>query len=262
MPNLDNSHNSLWHSFLNKIKELQDYTFLIVNIFEKLPAVRKNRSSLLNEMYLIGTKAIALISLGGLFSGVILAIESGHNLEKFGATLLISRTVSLGMIRELGPVITGLLLAARTGAKNTSEIGAMNLSEQVDALRAFGLNPVEKLVVPRVVAALIMFFPLTMIANFTGIIGGMFITNITFHVDLAYFWNTAIHAMLLKDIFVGSIKPIFFSFFISSIGCYYGLITNGGTTNLGKNAINSVVTSSIVVLMLDFVFTKVVWELM
>jgi phospholipid/cholesterol/gamma-HCH transport system permease protein len=262
MQALINLQNSLLQSFLSKIKQLQDYSFLIINIFRKFSTARKNWNSVLNEMYLIGTRAITLISLGGLFSGVILAIESGHNLEKFGATLMISRTVSYGMIRELGPAISGLLLAARTGAKNTSEIGAMQLSEQIDALNAFGLDPVEKLVVPRVVAALVMFLPLTLIADLAGIIGGMFITNMTFHIDLAYFWNTAMHILEFKDIFVGTMKPLVFSFFIASIGCYYGLITKGGTSNLGKNAINSVVTSSIVVLLLDFIFTKVVWELM
>jgi phospholipid/cholesterol/gamma-HCH transport system permease protein len=262
MPVFLNLCTSFWQVFLQKINLLQDYTFLTINIFRKFPTAPKNRSSVLNEMYLIGTRAIALIGLGGLFSGIILAIETGHNLEKFGATLLVSRTVSLGMVRELGPVISGLLLAARTGAKNTSEIGAMQLSEQIDALRAFGLDPVEKLVVPPVVAAMIMFLPLTLIADFSGIIGGMVMTNMTFHVDYAYFWNTAVHVLKFKDVFVGAVKPIFFAYFISSIGCYYGLKTNGGTTNLGKNAINSVVMSSVVVLLLDFIFTKIVWELM
>jgi len=249
-------------SFKNKIRLLQNYTLLVIDIIKMIPTVRKNKDVVLNEMYMIGTKALVLVALGGLFSGVVLAIESGHNLEKFGATMLISRTISLGMVRELGPVITGLLLAARTSAKNASEIGAMQLSEQIDALSAFGLNPVEKLIVPRVVAALIMFLPLTMIADMAGILGGMFVTNTTFHIDLAYFWNTAINVLQFKDIFVGIIKPIFFSFFIASIGCYYGFITKGGTTDLGKNSINAVVTSSIVVLFLDFIFTKVVWEVM
>lgn len=257
-----NSEKLLRKVFLNKIKQLQDYSLLVIDIFKKFPTVRKNWGSVLNEMYLIGTRAITLVALGGLFSGVVLAIETGHNLEKFGATLMISRTIAYGMIRELGPAITGLLLAARTGAKNTSEIGAMQLSEQIDALTAFGLNPVEKLVVPRVVAALIMFLPLTLIADITGTIGGMFIASTTFNIDLAYFWNTALNILDFKDIFVGTMKPIFFSFFIASIGCYYGLITKGGTTNLGKNSINSIVMSSIVVLFLDFIFTKVVWEIM
>lgn len=249
-------------TFTERIKILQDYSFLVADIFRLSPTVRNNWASVLSEMYLIGTQAIFLVLAGGLFTGIILAIETGHNLEKFGATLMISRTVSYGMIRELGPAITGLLLAARTGAKNTSEIGTMQLSEQIDALRAFGLNPVVKLVIPRVTAALIMFLPLTMIADMAGILGGMAITNMTFHIDLSYFWNTAINILEFKDIFVGTFKPVFFSFFISSISCFYGLLTRGSTANLGKNAISSVVTSSMVVLVVDFIFTKVIWEIM
>jgi len=259
---MDEAANTLKISFTDKVKKLQEYSFLVVDIFKLSPSALKNRASVLSEMYLIGTQAVFLVLVGGLFTGVILAIETGHNLEKFGATLMISRTVSYGMIREIGPAITGLLLAARTGAKNTSEIGAMQLSEQIDALKAFGLNPVEKLIVPRVIAALIMFLPLTMIADMAGILGGMFITNMTFHIDLSYFWNTAIHILEFRDIFVGACKPVLFSFFIASISCFYGLITKGGTTNLGKNAIHSVVMSSMVVILLDFIFTKVIWEIM
>ncbi|MCU7494137.1 MAG: ABC transporter permease [Ignavibacteria bacterium] len=249
-------------SFVNLIKHLQDFSLLTLEIFRSFGTLKKNRKETVWEMYVIGSQALLLAILGGLFSGVILAIESGHNLEKFGATLLVSRTVSLGIVRELGPAICGILLAARTGAKNTSEIGAMQLSEQVDALRAYGINPVEKLVLPRVAAAVIMFLPLTLIADVTGIIGGMFITNTTFHIDLSYFWSTAIKVLEFKDLFVGVMKPVFFSFFIGCISCYYGLNTKGGTVNLGKNAISSVVVSSTVVLMLDFIFTKVVWEIM
>jgi phospholipid/cholesterol/gamma-HCH transport system permease protein len=241
---------------------LYDFGLIFKNIFAAFPSIRRNRKELSREMYVIGTQAFVLLMLGGLFSGVILAIETGHNLEKFGATLLISRTVSLGMIRELGPVISGILFAARTGAKNTSEIGAMQLSEQVDALRAFGISPVEKLVIPRVAASVLMLLPLTLIADIAGILGGMFITNTTFNVDLVYFWNTAVGVLEYKDIFVGIIKPVFFSFFIAAISCHYGLLTKGGTNNLGKNAISSVVVSSAMVLTLDFIFTKVVWELL
>jgi len=241
---------------------IADFFNLIKDTITSFSGASKNKKEILEEMYVIGSQAFLLVLLGGVFSGVILAIETGHNMEKFGATILVCRTVSLGMIRELGPVITGILLAGRTGAKNTSEIGAMQLSEQVDALRAFGISPIEKLVMPRVIAALIMFLPLTLIADMSGIVGGMLLTSTTFHVDLAYFWNTAVKGLEYKDVLVGAIKPVFFSFFIAIISCYYGLKTKGGTTNLGKNSIRSVVTASVIVLILDFIFTKIVWELM
>ncbi len=250
------------YTFTRMLAELQEYTFLVLNVFKGTTSVAKYHEDAGKEMYSIGAKAFLLVMLGGLFVGIIVAIETGHQLEKFGAKTLIGRTISLGMIREVGPIITGLLLAARTGAKNASEIGAMQLSEQIEALRAFGTNPIHKLVIPRIIAAQIMFLPLTLIADMTGIIGGMFVTQLTFNIDPSYFWNSAISALEMKDLLVGFMKPFFFAFAITSISCYFGLSTKGGTVGLGKNTISAVVFSSVAVLIIDFIFTKVVWELM
>ena len=247
---------------INIVGELQGFTFLIRDIFVNIGSVKDNWQETIQEMYLIGAKAFPIIFLGGLFTGIILAIETGHQLKLFGATSLISRTMSLGMVRELGPIITGLLLAARTGAKNASELGAMQLSDQIDALNAFGVDPIQKLVIPRTVAALLIFLPLTLIADITGILGGMLVANQTFHVDFSSFWNTAIGALKMKDLFIGFLKPFFFAFFISTISCYLGLTTKGGTSGLGKNTINAVVSTSVIVLIIDFIFTKIVWEVL
>lgn len=249
------------NTFLLNIQKLQDYTFLLFDIIKGFPSSLKYRDETLKEMYWIGASAFKLVFIGGLFEGIILAIETGHQLDLFGAKTLVGRTVSLGMIRELGPVITGLLLAARTGAKNASEIGAMQLSEQIDALRAFGTSPIQKLIVPRTVAAVIMFLPLTLIADIVGIAGGMVVTKLSLHVDTSFFWNSAISALGMKDVIIGYVKPVFFGFFISTISCYYGYTTKGGTTGLGKNTISAVVISSLIVIILDFVFAKIIWEL-
>ncbi len=248
-------------AFKLSLSKLQDYTFLVFDLFKGFISNLKYLQDSFKEMYWIGAKAFRLIFLGGLFVGIILAIETGHQLDLFGAKTLVGRTVALGMVRELGPVITGLLLAARTGAKNASEIGAMQLSEQIDALRAFGTSPIQKLVFPRTLAALVMFLPLTLIADMVGIIGGMVVTKLSLGVDTSFFWHSAINSLRLKDIVVGFTKPIFFGFFISTISCYYGFSTTGGTTGLGRNTINAVVVSSMVVLIIDFIFTKVIWEL-
>ncbi len=250
------------HTIRHTIASLQEFSLFVFDILKSIPSVKQNKISTLKEMYVIGTKALIMVVSGGLFSGIILAIEAGHNFELFGATTLIGRTVSLGMIRELGPVITGLLLASRTGAKNTSELGAMQLSEQIDALRAFGISPTKKLVIPRVISALVMFLPLTLIADVAGLFGGIVITNVTFHVDFAYLLNSVVTVIRAKDLLVGCLKPVFFAFFIAAISCHYGLKTRGGTVNLGKNAISSVVMSSLVVLALDLIFTKVIWEVL
>jgi phospholipid/cholesterol/gamma-HCH transport system permease protein len=240
---------------------LQEYTFLILDIFKGTGSIVKYRVDTLREMYLIGARAFPLVFIAGVFIGIILAIETGHQLDQFGAKTLVSGTVSKGMVRELGPVIIAILLAARTGAKNASEIGSMQLSQQIDALRAFGTSPVQKLVIPRTVAAQIMFLPLTLIADLTGILSGMIVSDMSLNVDYTFFWNSAIEALVVKDIVIGFTKPFFFAFFISTISCFFGITTQGGTSGLGKNTINAVVVSSLTVLMIDFVFAKVVWEL-
>jgi phospholipid/cholesterol/gamma-HCH transport system permease protein len=213
-------------------------------------------------MYLIGAQSFVIVFLAGLFMGIIMAIEGGHRLETFGAKMLVGRTTSLALFRELGPVITGLMLAARTGAKNASELGSMQVSEQIDALRAFGTNPVEKLAVPRLVASLVMFLPLTLVADLVGLVGGMLVSDLWLNVDMSYFWQSAITDLKVKDLVVGFAKPVVFSFFISTISCYYGLNTTGGTQGVGRSAVNAVVVSSVVVLFNDFIFTKVVWAVL
>ena len=253
---------SLIITFKKKLLLLQEYTLMLKDLFLSIRFINKCRSDAFNEMYLVGSQAFLLILLGGVFMGIILALETGHQLDQFGAKTLVGRTVALGMVRELGPTITGLLMAARTGAKNASEIGAMQISEQIDALRAFGTSPILKLVMPRTIAAMVMFLPLTAIADMSGILSGMVVTKLSLHVDTTFFWHSAVSSLLMKDIFVGFAKPILFAFFIATISCFYGFQTRGGTSALGKNTINAVVVSSLIVLVLDFIFTKVVWELL
>lgn len=248
--------------FFNILDKLQEYVFMVFNLLKNLKKSIKNIPLITDEMYLIGAQSFLLVFLSGLFMGIILSLEVGYRFASFGAKTIVGRTVALGMIRELGPVITGILLAARTGSKNTSEIGSMVLSEQVDALRAFGTSPIEKLVLPRTVASVIMFLPLTLIADFVGILGGMLVSATSLSIDTSIYWNAAIYGLQMKDLFVGFVKPVVFGFFISTISCYYGLKTSGGTTGLGRAVINSVVVSSMIVLILDFIFTKVVWEIM
>ena len=248
--------------FKNKLLSLQDYVFMVGEIIKNFPAILRYKKDISREIYLIGTQAFWLIFFGGLFTGLILAMEVGHKFQAFGAVTLIGRTTAFGMLRELGPIITGLLMAARTGAKNTSEIGAMVLSEQVDALSAFGTNPIAKLVLPRTIAAIIMFLPLTMVANAAGFAGGLIVSSFSFNIDVSFFMDSAFSGLLMKDLIIGSVKPIVFGFFIGTISCFYGMTVKEGTVGLGRNTVNAVVVSSMIILVLDFVFTKIVWELM
>jgi phospholipid/cholesterol/gamma-HCH transport system permease protein len=254
--------NAIVRTFKESIFVLGEQFKFIIETMRGLPSAYRYRRDVMEQMYLIGAQSVIITSLAGLFMGVIFAIEAGHRLETFGAKMLIGRTTSLALIRELGPVVSGLMLAARTGAKNASELGSMSVSGQIDALRAFGTNPVEKLVVPRLLAAVVMFLPLTVLADFVGLYGGMLVCDQWLHVDQPYFWQSAIGGIQLKDLFIGFIKPVMFGYFISMISCYYGLATTGGTVGVGKAAINAVVVASTVVLFLDFILTKVVWAVL
>ncbi|HLP17554.1 MAG TPA: ABC transporter permease [Bacteroidota bacterium] len=242
--------------------QFQEYAQLAIRFFAALKHASAYRHELRRELFAIGAQSLPVVILGGTFIGTILAIETGHRYEAFGAKTMVGRTVALGMVRELGPLVAGLLLSARTGAKNASEIGAMKLSEQVDALRAIGSNPVSVLVVPRVLASVIMFLPLTLFADAGGMLGGLIVADASLHIDRAFFWTSAIYGLQMKDLLVGFLKPFFFGFFIGTISCHFGLSTTGGTQGLGRATINAVVISSLVVLLVDFIFTKVVWEVL
>jgi phospholipid/cholesterol/gamma-HCH transport system permease protein len=248
-------------SFRLFLQKLQDYSLFTIDTIKGTKYIRRYSQDIRREMFLIGTRSLKLILFGGLFVGVILAIETGHQLDEFGAKTLVGRTVALGMFRSVGPIIAGLLLAARTGAKNASEIGSMQLSEQIDAMRAFGTNPIHKLVMPRMIAALVMFLPLTLLGDVAGVIGGMLVSKYSLFIDPSFFWNQALTVLEIDDILVGSAKPIFYGFSISTISSYYGYFTRGGTVGLGHNTINAVVVSSASVLVMDFIVANITWSL-
>ncbi len=244
-----------------KLFKVQSYFFLCVDTILALPSAYRYRRDTLDQMYVNGVQAATITVMAGLFIGLIMAIETGHRFESFGAKLLVGRTVTLAVVRTLGPVITGLMLAARNGSKNAAELGSMQVSEQIDALRAFGTDPIAKLVVPRVVSSLVMFLPLTLLADAVAIIAGMWVSVIWLHIDPVFYWSSAINGLRIQDLIVGFSKPFAYAFVISTISCYYGLTTTGGTAGVGRSAINAVVMSSILVLLVDFIFTKVIWEI-
>lgn len=244
----------LWH--------LQECTFLAGRVAQRVHTLWDYRRETLDEMYRIGARSFPLVLIGGTFMGIILTLETGYRFEAFGAKTVVGRTVFLGLIRELGAVITGLLLAARSGAKNASELGSMRLSEQLDALLANGEDPAQCLVLPRIAASLVMFLPLTLVADMAGILGGMWVAATSLHIPPHLYWSIGIAGVKAKDLIIGFSKPVVFGFFIALISCHCGLTTTGGTAGLGRSTINAVVASSMMVLVIDFVFTKVVWELM
>lgn len=209
-------------------------------------------------MYLLGNQALPLVTFATMFVAMVFALELGKRLEPFGAKLMLGRMIGIAVIRELGPVITGLMMAGRVGAKIVSEIGNMVLTEQVDALRAFGTDPVQRLIVPRVFAAIVVMLPLTIVADAMGIIAGWLSAHYLLGVDSQFFWLSIRDGIILKDLAIGIIKPPFFGLMIGFISSYLGFTMEGGAEGLGRAATLTVMYTSIGVLMMDFFLTLII----
>lgn len=211
---------------------------------------------LIYQLETVGVESIAIAVLTAIFSSMVLTIQLAVQLEKFGAKTVISKVIGISLIRELGPVLTGLMVGGRVGAGIAAELGSMNVTEQIDAMRSMGADPVRKLVIPRVVAAVIILPLLTTLATLLGLGGAMIIGWFNMGINPNTFWRTAIHDISLEDFLSGFLKPIFFGFFISLIACYQGLRTTGGTEQVGDSTTQTVVFVSIVTLIADFILTN------
>jgi phospholipid/cholesterol/gamma-HCH transport system permease protein len=216
------------------------------------------RRQILESILSFGVSAIPLVVLAALFIGLVLALEWGTKLEPFGAKFLMGRIVSVGVIREIGPVVTGLMVAGRTGAKMAAEIGSMQVTEQINALRALGVEPVPRLVMPRQIASMVTMLPLTMMADVVAILGGWYVAVTWLNIPGHSFWDGATKSLGFKDLAVGFVKPVFFGYIIASISAYYGMATRGGASGVGENATRAVMYSSLSVLVTDFILGKLV----
>jgi phospholipid/cholesterol/gamma-HCH transport system permease protein len=239
-----------------QVKSVQDYTLIatrsIANVFTR----PRYLADTTQQADLIGWGSLPIVALSGFFIGGALAQNSGSTLERFGSISLIGQLVSLGMVRELGPIITGLMVAGRNASGMASELGSMVVTEQIDAMRALGTDPMKKLVTPRVVSTVVMLFFLTIIADACGIAGGGVAARLFFGVDQHLYWSTAWQILVYQDVMMGLAKPILFGFIIATIGCYYGVTTRGGTQGVGRATTQAVVASSILIIAVDFFATR------
>ena len=219
----------------------------------------------------IGVGSIGIVILTGLFTGMVLALQSAVEMKQFGATIYIGRLVGASTVRELGPVLTALMVTGRAGSGIAAEIGAMRVTEQIDALNTMGVDPVRKLVAPRFVACLIALPLLTIITDVVAIFGGLLIAivklDLTFDLYMRSVYLTlADSGFVLQFIpvdFVGGlIKPVFFGAIIAITACYYGMSTRGGTEGVGRAATGAVVTSSIFILATDYFLTQLIIALL
>ena len=210
----------------------------------------------------IGVGSVPIVLLSGFFTGGVLALQSAATLAQFGATAVTGRFVAFTMIRELGPVLTGIMVSGRNASSMASELGSMVVTEQVDAMRALGVDPMRRLVTPRLVACVIMLMFLTVVADACGILGGAFVTVFINHQDFTQYFHEAYQYLAYGDIVQGLVKPLFSGFIIASIGCFHGMGTTGGTEGVGRSTIAAVVWASVLIIFVDFMLTQVLLKLL
>ncbi len=204
----------------------------------------------------IGVGSLTVVLLTGFFTGAVLALQSGITLDQFGASSLVGRLVGASMILELGPVLTALMITGRVGSSIAAELGSMEVTEQISALRALGTDPVRKLVVPRVLAGFFMVPVLTVIADFVGVAGGWVIARFQMGIASGVYWASVTEGLFWQDPWVGLTKPFFLGFVIVTIACHVGLNVSGGTQGVGRATTRAVVRASVAVLAVDFFLTK------
>ena len=210
----------------------------------------------------IGVGTLAVVLLTGFFTGAVIALQTGITLDQFGARPAVGRLVSASIVKEVGPVFTGLMLAGRVGSGIAAELGSMSVTDQINALRALGTDPVRKLVVPRVLAGLFMAPVLTVIYNTVAIVGGWLVAVYQLRVASSLYWTSVTDALYLQDAWMGLIKPFVLGYAVVTIGCHVGLRTRGGTQGVGRAATQSVVAASVSVIAVDFFLSRLLITLM
>ncbi len=238
------------------LQETQEYVSLVIATLRGCVSRPFYFRDVVEQFEQIGIGSLTVVVLTGFFTGAVLALQSGVTLDQFGARPFVGRLVSASMIKELGPVLTGLMLAGRVGSGIAAELGSMVVTDQINALRALGTDPVRKLVVPRVLAGFFMVPVLTVVANTVGIIGGWLIAVFELRIASSLYWSSVIEGLYLEDAWMGLIKPFFLGFAIVSIGCHVGLRTSGGTQGVGRATTTAVVAASVAVIAVDFFVTR------
>jgi phospholipid/cholesterol/gamma-HCH transport system permease protein len=249
-----------------KLRTVQEY-FSLAGKSLRFAFVRPfYAQDLVQQMDEIGVKSLGIVLLTGFFTGMVLALQSSVQLQTFGATIYIGRLVAGSMIRELGPVLAGLMVAGRVGSGIAAQIGSMRVTEQIDALNTLGTDPIKKLVTPRVLAALIMLPVLTVINDFVGILGGNVIAKFYIGLPTSLYWRTVWEQIasggfsmryIPNDFIQGLVKPFVFGGIISITACHFGLTTTGGTEGVGTSTTRTVVAASISILVVDYFLTQV-----
>lgn len=238
------------------VRSVQDYAILSGRAISNLFRHPRYVSDIFTQADIIGVGSIPIVVLTGFFTGAVLALQSASSLSTFGATALTGTLVSLSMIKELGPVLTSLMISGRNASGMASELGSMVVTEQIDAMRALGTDPMKKLVVPRMVATVVMNFFLTIISDTVGTLGGAFVAVYLLGQSGSQYFHNAYQSLRYPDVLQGLVKPVFFGFIIASVGCYFGMSTRGGTQGVGRSTTQAVVVASVLIIVIDFLISQ------
>lgn len=240
------------------VQTFQEFIFLSARAFRNIPRKPHYWDDLFIQMDIIGVGSLPVVVLTGFFSGAVMALQMSRALQTYGATSQVGQIVSITLVREMGPVLTALMVAGRNASGMASELGSMKVTEQIDAMRALGTDPVQKLVKPRLIATAFVLPLLTAIADFVGIVGGWIVAcpmlNLT---TSSQYWNNSWRALEYNDIGQGLLKPFVFAIVLSLVGCYYGMRTTGGTQGVGRATTQAVVVASVWVVVLTFLIGRI-----
>jgi phospholipid/cholesterol/gamma-HCH transport system permease protein len=246
---------------LEQVDRFGRFVLLIGATFRAARRPRFPMLETVRQLEAIGSRSTTIVLITALFTGMVLALQTGIALERFGAKLYVGSVVGLSLARELGPVLTALMVGGRVGAGITAEIGAMQVTEQIDAIRSMGADPVQKLVLPRVLAATLALPLLTILAVVLGVMGGLLIAVTQFGITPNFYLDTIYSTVTVEDLLSGVSKTFFFGWIIAMVGCFTALETTGGTVGVGRSTTTAVVLASISVLVSDFFLTKVLLAL-
>lgn len=216
---------------------------------------------IVEQVYFIGVKSLSLIIVTSLSTGMVMALQFGLGLQKFGGKLYVPKIVALSIVREMGPVFCSLMLAARVGAGIASEIGSMTVTQQIDAIRALGTSPIKRVVIPRMLACLIALPLLVALGNVFGVIGSLAVEVWELGLDPMFCLEKMLTTVKARDYLAGLSKTFFFAFFIGLTSCYYGMNVRGGTQGVGTATTRAVVVASVSILLGDFFLTKAIFIL-
>ena len=209
------------------------------------------------QMDTIGVGSMPLIVMIGFFSGAVMSLQLSRTLAQYGQLALLGKAVAVVLVRELGPDLTALMVVGRNSSGIASELGSMKVTEQIDAMRALGTDPIQKLVTPRLLASIFMLPVLTVIADFVGIFAGWLVAHVFMDVQSRQYWNAAWRGLEWNDVAQGLVKPFIFAFVVALIGCYYGLKTTGGTQGVGHATTQAMVTASVLIFVLTYLTTQI-----